>query len=454
MPTVFRWRYALCLALAIGGMANLAIPASVFGQSAADGLQQSAVLDPAGGIDQIAQAPQLPATKAPGSTAAPGSAVPGSAPPGATAPNSNVPNPSALAESSSPAIPMSSATGATQQFSIATTPNMIGDLNGGFMFARKGTTPDGTTGVGGSLPIGGGDRLAKISEDTSPIPTDRIFADYNHFDGAALTVDGRLIDVNRYTFGIEKTFFDGACSIEVRAPIENGLSADESDPVGANGNEGTVLGDVSIIPKYLFAKSDTWAASVGLSITLPTAPDASDTELASDEITYIKNESLHLQPFVGLLLAPSSRLFSISYIQLDFDANGSPVTTTQPLGGPTVFDGRLRDPTLMYVDISVGYWLFDARDESRNSWLLGGYVSGIAPIAELHYTTSLQPFTTHVTSITSEFAREDILDLTAGLSFQLGPMSNLTVAGCAPLLTSTRDKDFDSEIIVQFDRHF
>ena len=112
------------------------------------------------------------------------------------------------------------------------------------------------------------------------------------------------------------------------------------------------------------------------------------------------------------------------------------------------------NPTLMYVDTSMGYWVFDARDESRNSWLLGGYVSGIAPIVELHYTTNLQPISTHVAGITSEFAGEDILDMTAGLSFQLGPMSNLTVAGCVPLLTNLRDKDFDSEVIVEFDRHF
>ncbi len=193
-----------------------------------------------------------------------------------------------------------------------------------------------------------------------------------------------------------------------------------------------------------------------MSISLPTAPDASNT-VNAEEITRVKNESLHLEPFVGLLLAPSTRLFSISYIQLDFDANGSPVTSQfvggQP-GAPVVYDGRLRDPTFLYVDVSVGYWLFDARGESRRSWLLGGYVSGIAPIVELHYTTSLQAFSTHVSTISSPYAGEDTLDLTGGLAFQLGPMSNLTLAACAPPLTSQRDKEFDSELIVQFDRFF
>jgi len=457
MPTVFQLRYALALAIAIAGATMLAMPANLLGQTITSGPQANAVQQPAAfasddSIDQLAQAPQSPAPSAPG-TAAPGPAA--TLP---TAPVPAVPNPNALAQSANPGFSgMGLANGAAQQFSLATTPNMIGDLRGGgYMFTVRTTTGNTETTSGGTLPIAGGDRLTKISEDTSPIPTDRVFADFNHFNGAALTVDGRIIDVNRYTFGIEKTFFDGACSIEIRAPIENGLSADESDPAGANGNVGTSLGDVSIIPKVLVAKSDTWASSVGLAVTLPTAPDVSNTQTAFDSITYIKNDSLHLQPFVGLLLAPSTRLFSISYIQLDFDANGSPVTSQSLFGqpGPVVFDGRLRDPTLMYVDMSVGYWLFDARDESRNSWLLGGYISGIAPIVELHYTTSLQPFTTHVTGITSEFAREDILDMTAGLSFQLGPMSNLTVAACAPLRTTLRDKEFDSEVIVEFDRRF
>ena len=277
MPTVFRLRSALALAAAIAGATMVAMPANLFGQTFESGpqantVQQPAGFDSVGDIDQLAQVPQSPAPSAPG-TAAPGptATLP-------TAPVPAVPNPNALAQSSNSALSgMNSANGAAQQFSLASTPNMIGDLlSGNFGFSKIELGPNGTpiiTAGGGSLPIAGGDRLTKISEDTSPIPTDRVFADFNHFNGAALTVDGRIISVNRYTFGIEKTFFDGTCSIEIRAPIENGLSADESDPAGANGNVGTSLGDVSIIPKVLVAQSDTWAASVGMAITLPTAPD-------------------------------------------------------------------------------------------------------------------------------------------------------------------------------------
>ena len=39
------------------------------------------------------------------------------------------------------------------------------------------------------------------------------------------------------------------------------------------------------------------------------------------------------------------------------------------------------EPTLLHLDVSAGYWLF--HDESRS------FVTGSAPIIELHYTSSL-----------------------------------------------------------------
>jgi len=372
-------------------------------------------------------------------------------PPVAASPATTIPNSGAVAQAPVPATPGNCPTcPVCQQFSLATTPNMIGDLPGGDDVYFDGRLPRAVN--VGNLPIAGNDRRAKISEDSSPIPTDRVFLDFNHFDSAAETVDGHIIDMDRYTFGLEKTFFNGSCSIEVRAPIVRGLGSNETDPVSVDGNEGTVLGNVSITPKYLFVKSDTWASSVGFTVNLPTAPNVSDTEIGY-ETTRVRNESVYLEPFLGLLLAPNNRIFSISYIQFDFDANGSPVTS-QYFSGPIEADGRFRDSALMHVDISAGYWLFDRREEFRASSGLGGWISGIAPIVELHYTTSLQSFSQHVAAITSDFAREDVLDLTGGLDFLLGPLSNLTVAAAAPLRTSPRDRAFDAEVIVQFDQHF
>jgi hypothetical protein len=423
------------VALAVSGIALLGAPEPTSGQSISPESQSSLLQQPAAPLaaGDFGVLPPIYQASA------------------AIALSSAAPNSGAVAQAAIPETPAVWASSyAVPQFSLATTPNMIGDLpDGGYQIVAD-RSPG--IGVGGILAVASDERRAKISEDSSPIPTDRVFIDFNHFDSAALTLDGHIIDVDRSAFGVEKTFFGGSCSIEVRVPIITGVRANESDPVAVDGNEGTALGNISVTSKYLFAKSDTWASSVGLTVDLPTGPDVSDT-LGQFELTSVKNDSVHLEPFIGLLLAPNGRLFSIGYVQFDAAANGSPVTS-QYFGGPVYNDGRFRDPTLMHIDISVGYWLYDRRTESLSSLGHGLWISGIAPIAELHYTTSLESFSQHVASLTSEYAGEDILDVTGGLSFQLAPLSNLTVAACVPLRTAPRDRAFDSEAIVQFNQHF
>ena len=90
------------------------------------------------------------------------------------------------------------------------------------------------------------------------MPTDRVFFDYNHFGSAALTNDGRIIDVNRYTFGVEKTFLmERARSIPLA--IVSGLAANQIDPCQEpTTTKARYAGNISITPKYLIAKSDTF----------------------------------------------------------------------------------------------------------------------------------------------------------------------------------------------------
>ena len=82
------------------------------------------------------------------------------------------------------------------------------------------------------------------------------------------------------------------------------------------------------------------------------------------------------------------------------------------------------------------------------------YLTGIAPVLELHYTTTLQDYRGVADVLAPVYAGTDSLDLTAGVHFQMGPCSMLTVGGVVPLQTSPRDKEFDTEALVQFDRRF
>jgi len=59
-----------------------------------------------------------------------------------------------------------------------------------------------------SLPAPGGVRQVKLAENDRPIPTDRVFWQSNHFQNV-FQVGQMQHPIDRYTFGAEKTFFDG-----------------------------------------------------------------------------------------------------------------------------------------------------------------------------------------------------------------------------------------------------
>ena len=248
------------------------------------------------------------------------------------------------------------------------------------------------------------------------------------------TGNGGVIGLNRFTFGVEKTFFDGRCSIEVEVPVDTGLSSYQDLDATTGENQGTVFGNLSLTFKCLIYQSESLAVSVGTMVDLPTAPDAS-FNFEGETLTF-KNNSVHVAPFLGAAYA-SGDFFALGFVQLDFDANGDPVDEEFEDSDPVI--GTFRDPSLLYLDLSTGYWLF------RNQPISGRYLTGIALVVELHYTTTLQNYSGINGAIVPVYAGTDCLNLTAGLHFQLGPCSMLTVSGVVPLLTSDRDKEFDSK---------
>jgi hypothetical protein len=305
-------------------------------------------------------------------------------------------------------------------------------------------------GGAGNLSLAGGDRAAKIADDSRPLPTDRVFFDYNHFDRANITANGALVGLDRYTIGVEKTFCDGLWSLEMRAPIDSGLARIQ-DPLGSTAdNEGTVFGDLSIAPKLLLYNNGTTAVAAGVLLDLPTAPDAQFSTQGTGIL--VKDDAVHIEPFLGLQWAPSCRLFSITYLQFDFDAGGDrvflmPGSTVQPIEL-----GRIREPNLLYVDWSAGYWLFHncACDECC---CRRGLLTGVAPVIELHYATAIEDARS-VPTVRAASERIDILNLTTGACFELGPCSTLAVAVAVPVRDQPRDKEFSTELLVQFNRRF
>jgi hypothetical protein len=166
----------------------------------------------------------------------------------------------------------------------------------------------------------------------------------------------------------------------------------------------------------------------------------------------VENEAVHLQPFVGWVWAPNERFFSQVFAQLDLDANGNLVVM------PDATPDRLFDQNLLFLDVSAGYWLYRNR---RARW-----ITGVAPVVELHYSTTMQnaarvgDLGRQGRSVTNPSNRMDVLNLTGGFHFELGPCSTLTVAAVAPLREDAprsfgrEDNLFDAEFAVQFNRRF
>jgi hypothetical protein len=262
------------------------------------------------------------------------------------------------------------------------------------------------------------------------------------------------------------------------------------------GSERTELGNLSLILKGLLYRSPTVAFSGGLGLGLPTANNTrvrvtdygSPLEVGTLEWQRvrqfdIKNETVGLSPFFAALYTPGERFFAQGFLQADVPLNTSKVTYTDTvplifnenrfaslpgniLAPPFTVTDHLREQALMHVDLGTGYWL--VRDPNAD------WVTGLAPMLELHYTTTLNsadlitlPRDSAAIPITSPpfFRPEafptvgnrrghvDILDLTAGATLFVANRATLATAVSVPLRTGD-NRTFDWEFHVQLNYYF
>lgn len=324
-------------------------------------------------------------------------------------------------------------------------PNMVGDYLGGFM------TLQNTGGVNTQCPLpGGAIPRFKMGENTSPIPVDRVYFNYDYYSGVpinATTVAGasQTLNLSAYTPGFEKTLFGGVMSVELRLPMATTLSHHIFLDGSTNVAEGEV-GNLGVVVKALLLQSDTLAVSGGLGIDCPTAPNSTCSQSQTNPTgIQMVNQSVHLLPFVGGLWTPNDRLFFLGYMQFDIDANGDAINNIEDDGSITPF-GRYSEQTMIYLDGVAGYWI--RRDNDPQRWL-----NGIAVFGEMHgnqsLTTSQGVTGTHVGDLVGNSI--SILDLTIGADFQFGPLTTLTTAYATPL---TSQREFDGQFRFMFNRRF
>jgi hypothetical protein len=329
---------------------------------------------------------------------------------------------------------------------------IIGDFFGGayqMQFSDlAGTRPGPGPGVTSSnIAIGGGDRRFKIADSNSPIPVDRVFFNYNHFHNALTTVDGRETHLDRGVLGLEMATSNLMSSFEIRLPFASGLSSTQTFSQTAD-NTGAEFGNLSMAVKQLMCQTPTMRHSVGFGIVVPTAEESVVFDAFGRRFATVENEAVYLQPFTGLLWTPNDQFFVQLFGQLDVDCSGNTVRLDQ-----TGQQGVIQDQYLLFADASFGYWLYHDANH--------GIITGVAPMLELHYTTTLSDtdvltFTTQSglpNTVSNPDNRLDVLNITGGVRLEIQSDSFLTIAAVAPL-RDDGDHLFDAEVSAQYIRFY
>lgn len=347
----------------------------------------------------------------------------------------------------------------------------------------------------------------------------------------------RNYDVHQYTIGWEQTFLDDNASLEVRVPFTNSVDSDLNltatrafseqfgefrfvEPVGDTlGGTDFELRDLQFVLKGVLYNSRSTVISSGLGVTIPTAEDVSVVTTdairvpADDDLNpigdfptdlvgtgqvarfvrtrdiEIENETYSLSPFLAVASAPTDRIFFNGFLQVDLPIGQDNVRIRQRnvdtfLLDPTqigsiVYDspvgnGKIRDQSLLHIDLGGGYWLY--RDPEARG------LTGFASLFELHYTTTLQDADVFeqqsqiidargnvlfvprgadgigversATRVGNTSNRLDILNATVGGVAVINEQATLAIGAGMPLRTDGGDKLFDVEVQAQFNLFF
>lgn len=284
-------------------------------------------------------------------------------------------------------------------------------------------------------------RRVKIAENFSPEIRNRFFTNYSFFNNAF----GGLGDISRFIIGMEQVLVDDLMSVEVRLPVAATYGSEQE--LNMPQDRDFEIGNFTVISKLALWRTERMLVSGGLGIGTPTADDTK-IKLNGIDLLRVKNESVQIQPFLGMLFQASRDWTFQSYLQLDVAAGSDPILVNRSFVNPQANDllevGKFTDPTLMHLDFAASRLLY--LDRSREAT-----VNAILANAELHYTTTLQD-SDEVKGTNFNYRnlknRFDIVNATFGSHFVFNNGLVITPAMSVPL-TDGLDRLSDYEAIVQ-----
>ncbi len=284
----------------------------------------------------------------------------------------------------------------------------------------------------------------KIADDNSPIPQDRLLFDYSFFDDVPLAAGG--VNVHRFSAGFEKTFLDGAASLEMQIPCAVTLDSTVVQDGGNDLSHGE-FGDLAFTLKAVLFDWNKLLVCGGLMVTVPTASDTNVVLADGTPLVRIVNRSTHLAPFLGFLWTPNERFFVQGFYQVDVEAGGCPVLVNlDGLGLQNI--GTLHDTTYQYIDLGFGSWIY--RGEGKY-----GRLTGWVWTAELHGNDSFSP-TSPVAADNWQIGDSnsfDSWDMTVGTHFEFKDRAVLTLAYVDPL-GGGNSRQFNGEFRLMFNYYF
>jgi len=127
-------------------------------------------------------------------------------------------------------------------------------------------------------------------------------------------------------------------------------------------------------------RDELTAVGAGCAVTMPTGDDTAFS--VGGQTFNIQNDTAHLIPFLGMLnQSPDQRWFVMGVGGLDIPMRGNQIEFVDPIAGAQDL-GRLVDQTLLYLDLTVGRWMY--RNPESDT------LTGFAVQAELHYAGTLR----------------------------------------------------------------
>lgn len=318
-------------------------------------------------------------------------------------------------------------------------PNAIGDSFGpcGLLMYDNGANNY-------EIPIclGGGARF-KATNNNSAVPSTRFFYNYNHFHNAldvSLDADDFSVNVDNYQLGYEYAFWRGLASFQLNVPVSGTIdshvqqAAVNSLPLDAE------LGNVSLAFKVAIYQTYYTTVSTGVGFDFPTGEDFILQDAGGFFV--LRNDAYTVSPYLAFLTEFSPKLFVQGFAQTALPVNPNDVEVGLAGGGRD--DDSIDEVPLLYLDLSVGRWLY--RD---------GFGNGVAVLTEAHYTKSIGDETEFVFdpgpgSIEISYGEYEVLNVTTGVTAVYGCW-DASLAYVHPVLD---DQFFDWAAVGQINRRF